>query len=154
MGGDKIKLTDSRLTKRLSLIACVGSLWAASLLGPSQGLTNAAPAPAPAPTLINGAGATFPQPLYIKWFEKYHMLQPEIEFNYQGVGSGVGIQQRINKTVDFGASDGPMSDPQLAEAHPEPVELSRWDTECASGMLKETPAGRYRLRKVDLRQPN
>ncbi|HUI42403.1 MAG TPA: phosphate ABC transporter substrate-binding protein PstS [Terriglobia bacterium] len=109
-------MSESRFAKYLSLIACVGLLWAAALLGPNQGLTNAAPAPVPAPTLINGAGATFPYPIYSKWFSEYHKLHPEIEFNYQSIGSGGGIRQTIDKTVDFGASDGPMTDQQLAEA--------------------------------------
>ena len=68
------------------------------------------------PVLINGAGATFPYPMYSKWFAEYHTLHPEIEFNYQSIGSGGGIRQTIDKTVDFGASDGPMNDQQLAEA--------------------------------------
>jgi phosphate transport system substrate-binding protein len=68
------------------------------------------------PVLINAAGATFPYPIYSKWFSEYHKLHSDIEFNYQSVGSGAGIRQTIDKTVDFGASDGPMNDQQLAEA--------------------------------------
>jgi phosphate transport system substrate-binding protein len=78
---------------------------------------SAAPAPAPAPALlVNGAGATFPYPIYSKWFDEYHKLHPEIEFNYQSIGSGGGIRQVLAGTVDFGASDGPMKDEQLAKA--------------------------------------
>jgi len=63
--------------------------------------------------LINGAGATFPNPIYTKWFSEYHNKNPKIEFNYQSVGSGAGIKQVTDGTVDFGASDGPMNDEQL-----------------------------------------
>jgi phosphate transport system substrate-binding protein len=77
----------------------------------------AAPAPQPAPSLlINGAGATFPYPIYSKWFDEYHKAHPELEFNYQSIGSGGGIRQVLAGTVDFGASDGPMSDGELAQA--------------------------------------
>jgi phosphate transport system substrate-binding protein len=72
--------------------------------------------PALAQTTLNGAGATFPYPMYSKWFSKYHDAHPEIQFNYQSIGSGGGIRQVLAGTVDFGASDGPMSDEQLAQA--------------------------------------
>ncbi len=63
--------------------------------------------------LINGAGATFPYPIYSKWFDEYHKKFPNIQFNYQSIGSGGGIQQVTVGTVDFGASDGPMTAEQL-----------------------------------------
>jgi phosphate transport system substrate-binding protein len=63
--------------------------------------------------LINGAGATFPNPIYSKWFDEYHKQNGNIEINYQSVGSGAGIKQVTDGTVDFGASDGPMNDEQL-----------------------------------------
>src|ERR1700687_4137939 len=62
---------------------------------------------------ITGAGATFPYPIYSKWFDEYHKLHPEIEVNYQSIGSGGGIRQVTDGTVDFGATDGPMNDEQL-----------------------------------------
>jgi phosphate transport system substrate-binding protein len=65
--------------------------------------------------LINGAGATFPNPLYSKWFSEYNKLYPDIRFNYQAIGSGGGIQQFTVGTVDFGASDAPMNDEQIAK---------------------------------------
>ncbi|MGZ3459884.1 MAG: phosphate ABC transporter substrate-binding protein PstS [Archangium sp.] len=65
--------------------------------------------------LVNGAGATFPAPLYTKWFSEYNKLHPNLKFNYQAIGSGGGIQQVTNGTVDFGASDAPMKDEQLAK---------------------------------------
>jgi phosphate transport system substrate-binding protein len=70
--------------------------------------------PSAAQTKLNGAGATFPYPIYSKWFNEYHSQHPEIEINYQSIGSGGGIRQVTAGTVDFGASDGPMSDEQLA----------------------------------------
>ena len=72
--------------------------------------------PAIAQTTLNGAGATFPYPMYSKWFSEYHKLHPDIQINYQSIGSGGGIRQVINGTVDFGASDGPMTDEMLKEA--------------------------------------
>lgn len=65
---------------------------------------------------INAAGATFPYPIYSKWFDEYHKLHPNIQINYQSIGSGGGIRQLLDKTVDFGASDGPMTDDQLKQA--------------------------------------
>jgi phosphate transport system substrate-binding protein len=67
-------------------------------------------------TQLNGAGATFPYPMYSKWFSEYNKLHPDVQINYQSIGSGGGIRQVLNGTVDFGASDGPMSDEQLKEA--------------------------------------
>ncbi len=69
-----------------------------------------------APVLINGAGATFPYPIYSKWFDVYSEINKDVHFNYQSIGSGGGIKQITAKTVDFGASDGPMTSDQLAEA--------------------------------------
>src|SRR5664279_3417533 len=71
---------------------------------------------APAQMLINGAGATFPQPIYSKWFDEYAKIDTSVRFNYQGIGSGGGQKQILSETVDFGASDGPMSDDNLAKA--------------------------------------
>jgi len=65
---------------------------------------------------VNGAGATFPNPMYQKWFSEYHKAHPDIQFNYQSIGSGGGIRQVLAQTVDFGASDGPMTDEQLSQA--------------------------------------
>lgn len=72
--------------------------------------------PATAQTTINGAGATFPYPMYSKWFSEYHKAHSDIQFNYQSIGSGGGIRQVLAGTVDFGASDGPMTDEQLSQA--------------------------------------
>src|SRR5438552_8262190 len=70
--------------------------------------------------LMNGAGATFPYPIYSKWFDEYTRVDPSVRFNYQSIGSGGGIRQISEQTVDFGASDGPMTDEQLAKA-PRPL---------------------------------
>lgn len=80
----------------------------------------ALPAAATAQTLMNGAGATFPYPIYSKWFDEYTKVDPSVRFNYQSIGSGGGIRQISERTVDFGASDGPMTDEQLKKA---PAEL-------------------------------
>ncbi len=71
-------------------------------------------APAQAQMLMNGAGATFPYPIYSKWFDEYAKMNPGSRFNYQSIGSGGGIEQTRRRTVDFGASDAPLSDQQLA----------------------------------------
>jgi phosphate transport system substrate-binding protein len=65
---------------------------------------------------INGAGATFPYPIYSKWFSEYNKLHPNVEINYQSIGSGGGIRQLTNQTVFFGATDGPMSAEQQQAA--------------------------------------
>src|SRR6202140_2963729 len=65
---------------------------------------------------INAAGATFPYPIYSKWFDEYRKLHPSVQINYQSIGSGGGIRQLLAGTVDFGASDGPMTDEQLGQA--------------------------------------
>lgn len=90
--------------KKLNLILGLGLLWAIL------------PDGARAQMLINGAGATFPYPLYSKWFDEYAKLDPSVRFNYQSIGSGGGQKQILAQTVDFGASDGPMSDENLAKA--------------------------------------
>src|ERR1700760_1979384 len=87
--------------KKLLLTALLGAL---SLTGLS------------AQMLINGAGATFPQPIYTKWFDEYQKVDNAVRFNYQGIGSGGGQKQILAETVDFGASDGPMSDDAIAKA--------------------------------------
>ncbi len=83
-------------------------LTAALMLGAAAGVS--------AQMLINGAGATFPYPMYSKWFDQYAKVDPSVRFNYQSIGSGGGQKQILAQTVDFGASDGPMSDENLAKA--------------------------------------
>jgi phosphate transport system substrate-binding protein len=103
--------------------------------------------PAIAQTTLNGAGATFPYPMYSKWFSEYHKLHPDIQINYQSIGSGGGIRQVINGTVDFGASDGPMTDEMLKEAkfkilHMPTVlgaDVPAYNVPGVSGDLKFTP---------------
>src|SRR5438477_2470083 len=79
----------------LVVLALGGFVWAQSAL------------------LLNGAGATFPYPIYSKWFDEYHKVHSDVKINYQSIGSGGGVKQFTAKTVDFGASDGPMSDKEL-----------------------------------------
>src|SRR5437773_8914914 len=88
---------------RLTLAA----LFAASVLAASA---------TAAPIQINGAGATFPNPIYSKWFSEYNKLHPDIQINYQPIGSGGGIRQLTNQTVFFGATDGPMTSEQIQAA--------------------------------------
>lgn len=79
----------------LAVLGFAGIVWAESALS------------------LTGAGATFPYPMYSKWFDEYHKKDPNIQINYQSIGSGGGIRQVTEGTVDFGASDGPMTDEQL-----------------------------------------
>jgi len=95
--------------KRLSLTVLVLSLAS------SWSLSSPPSAKAAGTVLITGAGATFPYPMYSKWFDVYHKLHPDIEVNYQSIGSGGGIRQVMEGTVDFGASDGPMNDEQVKQ---------------------------------------
>jgi len=89
--------------KRLTVWICAGVLAAAA------GATAQS-------VQINGAGATFPYPIYSKWFSEYNKLHSNVQINYQAIGSGGGIQQVTKETVFFGASDGPMTDAQLKAA--------------------------------------
>jgi phosphate transport system substrate-binding protein len=68
-----------------------------------------------AAVLVNGAGATFPYPIYSKWFDEFHKRTPDVQINYQSIGSGGGIRQVTEGTIDFGATDGPMTDEQLGQ---------------------------------------
>ena len=70
---------------------------------------------------INGAGATFPTPIYQKWFGEFKMAHPDVSINYQSLGSGAGIRQLTEGTVDFGASDLPMTDEQIKEMKVKPL---------------------------------
>lgn len=95
-----------------------GSIWIAALglvLAMKMVVTSAAPAPAPVPDnlQLNAAGATFPYPIYSKWFDAYHKAHPNVAINYQSIGSGGGIRQLHAGTVDFGASDMPLKDELL-----------------------------------------
>ena len=91
------------MTRRLWMVAII-SLFALAGIARAEGL------------LINGAGATFPYPLYSKWFSEYNKLHSDLKFNYQSIGSGGGVKQITEKTVDFGASDAPLTDAELQKA--------------------------------------
>lgn len=103
--------------------------------------------PAFGQTTLNGAGATFPNPMYQKWFSEYHKAHPDIQFNYQSIGSGGGIRQVLAQTVDFGASDGPMTDDQLSQAKSKILHIPTvlgavvpaYNVPGVSGELKFTP---------------
>ena len=98
--------------------AVVASAALATACGGGQpaGEQKAAAPVAGAPVQINGAGATFPYPLYSKWFDEYHKKNAQVQINYQSIGSGGGIRQITNETVFFGATDGPMTEEQLKAA--------------------------------------
>jgi phosphate transport system substrate-binding protein len=103
--------------------------------------------PALGQTTLNGAGATFPNPMYQKWFSEYHKVHPDVQFNYQSIGSGGGIRQVLAQTVDFGASDGPMTDEQLSQAKTKILHIPTvmgavvpaYNVPGVSGELKFTP---------------
>ena len=96
----------------LAALGCGGDRSPAARGGDSTG----APTHAGAGTGLTGAGATFPNPIYSKWFDAYHR-ETGVQINYQSIGSGGGIRQFTEGTVDFGATDGPMTDEQIAAAH-------------------------------------
>jgi len=98
---------------------------------------------APAQMLINGAGATFPFPIYSKWFNEYAKVDPSVRFNYQSIGSGGGQKQILSETVDFGASDGPMSDDNLAKA---PRELWHFPTVAGADVVTYNLPGNPKVR--------
>ena len=88
---------------------------------------------------INGAGATFPYPIYSKWFSEYNKLHPNVQINYQSIGSGGGIRQITAQTVFFGATDGPMTNDQLLAA---PGRLLHFPTVLGRGRAGLQHAGR------------
>jgi phosphate transport system substrate-binding protein len=101
--------------KKLTIIGSLFVLCVVVLGTGKSKLSEAALVP-PATTIqLNSAGATFPYPIYAKWFDEYHKLHPDIEINYQSIGSGGGIQQLHAGTVDFGASDMPLKDELLQQ---------------------------------------
>jgi len=105
--------------KKLSnpaIIIMSAALVLTSLVAFHSSASNAAPVPTPDAIMLNGAGATFPYPIYSKWFSDYNKIHSNIQINYQSIGSGGGIRQLLSGTVDFGASDPPMNDEQLAQA--------------------------------------
>src|SRR5207245_9342976 len=89
-----------------------------ALVACNQGETpqSTTPAASAGKIAINGAGATFPNPIYSKWFSDYNKVRPNVQINYQPIGSGGGIKQLISQTVFFGATDGTMMDAQLKSA--------------------------------------
>jgi len=103
--------------KRISLGIAAAMLLAFCVTGCKQSAnTTATPASQSSTQNLNGAGATFPYPVYSKWFSEYASAHPGIHINYQSIGSGGGIRQVTEGTIDFGASDGPMTDQQIAES--------------------------------------
>jgi phosphate transport system substrate-binding protein len=106
--------------KRLAATLSFGLILIAGLISQPR---PSSPAPAvPADRLqINAAGATFPYPIYSKWFDEYHKLHSDLEINYQSIGSGGGIRQLQAGTVDFGASDMPLKDDQLSPFKVKPL---------------------------------
>jgi len=104
------------LMRRQVLAAALAAGLAAAGCGGSSGGDQAQAPAAEQAAQINGAGATFPSPIYSKWFDEYNKLHANVKINYQPVGSGAGIRQLTNQTVFFGATDGPMTDEQLAAA--------------------------------------
>ncbi|HKV60490.1 MAG TPA: phosphate ABC transporter substrate-binding protein PstS [Candidatus Acidoferrum sp.] len=92
---------------------------------PSPRTSDTPPArPDPAfPTTLNGAGATYPYPVYAKWFDEYHKLNPQIQINYQSVGSGAGVRYLLDGAIDFGATDVPTFDEQLSRSRPPIVHI-------------------------------
>ena len=108
--------------RKITLPIIVVSVLAAAFCVTSCSKNSSTPAGTNSPsetsgqTLINGAGSTFDNPIFTKWFEAYAKVDDDVQFNYQSIGSGAGQKQLINQTVDFGASDAPMSDASMSSA--------------------------------------
>jgi len=102
--------------KKLSVILAAAALTMTCGGGDSGPVRPPSEASSSGTIQINGAGATFPYPVYSKWFSEYNTLHPNVQINYQSIGSGGGIRQLLERTVFFGASDQPMSDEMLAKA--------------------------------------
>ena len=116
-------MDDSGAVRRLLRVTVAVLATSAAACGSPSPQQTGQPAQSPAnarSAQINGAGATFPNPIYSKWFAEYSRLQPDVRFNYQPIGSGGGIRQLTNRTVFFGASDMPMTEDQLQLA-PGPI---------------------------------
>ncbi len=123
-----MSITSTRRLGALALVAAVvvgacssGGSSPSSGSSPSGASSSSAPAASPPPPAagsiqMNGAGATFPFPLYSRWFYEYAFKDPSVKFNYQSIGSGGGIKQITAKTVDFGASDAILNQEQYAAA--------------------------------------
>lgn len=109
--------------KKLAVAGSVLVLAMGLLTARRLAVTKAAPAPSAHSLLLNAAGATFPYPIYSKWFSEYHHLHPTVEINYQSIGSGGGIQQLHAGTVDFGASDMPLKDELLKQLNLDVVQF-------------------------------
>ncbi len=90
------------------------SIWSSKVAGLISVLALSAALPLCAQTSLTGAGATFPAPIYQKWFSEYQSVDSNVQINYQAIGSGGGIRNVTEGVVDFGASDGPMTDQQIA----------------------------------------
>src|ERR1700677_953118 len=118
------------------------TIWQVARLLSMAGLLSSAGAVS-AQLLINGAGATFPYPIYSKWFSEYSKVDPSVRFNYQSIGSGGGQKQILEQTVDFGASDGPMSDQNLAKA---PGKILHIPTVAGADVVTYNLPGQPRLR--------
>jgi phosphate transport system substrate-binding protein len=103
-------MTPRSLSRRALVALLTLSLLTLALAGCGARGPNAA-----SETRIQGAGATFPNPIYQKWFSEYNKANPGVKFDYQSIGSGGGIKQISEKTVDFGGSDAPMKDDDLAK---------------------------------------
>ncbi len=108
------------LESRVALLAITLPAFTLAACGGNTSQQSAAPAQTAQRLEITGAGATFPNPIYSKWFSEYNKVHPDIAINYQSIGSGGGIRQVIAETVFFGATDGPMTDEQLKMA-PGPI---------------------------------
>ncbi|CAA9409514.1 MAG: Phosphate ABC transporter, periplasmic phosphate-binding protein PstS [uncultured Phycisphaerae bacterium] len=108
-------------TRTMPRLLLATAILAAATLGCDRGSSSSTTSPSSSGQVgLTGAGATFPKPLYEKWAAEYTKMRPNVQVNYQGIGSGGGIKQITDRTVDFGATDGPMTDDQLAKA-PGPI---------------------------------
>src|SRR3990170_900270 len=105
-----------KLKKGIILIMAVVLLSGCVSKQPAEPATNVQVTKTLESVTLNGAGATFPYPLISKWSSEYNKIKQNVQINYQSVGSGAGIKQITARTVDFGASDAPLTDQEYADA--------------------------------------
>jgi len=114
-GDDELPSAGDPTTTTAAVTTTVAAATTTSAATPTTAAPTTTPA-APLSASLSGAGATFPEPLYVEWIGEFQLANPQVTINYQGIGSGGGIEQFTKLTVDFGASDAPMKDEEIAAA--------------------------------------
>ena len=139
------------LTSMILILSACGPAAGTAQPGATAPTAAAAPNSAAGAITMNGAGATFPFPLYSRWFYDYAFVDPSVKFNYQSIGSGGGIKQITAKTVDFGASDAILNDDQYQgrPRHPDAADGGRRRGARVQRQGTQRHPGRHRAGRTD-----